>query len=101
MANKRLAAEKTIKSKKQKKREREEAARQLSDDEDEGSVKSSGGADKNLPMKTRARLQELGPRFTLKLKWLQEGVLDTEFGEYEWIMGKKNQMKKEKKKFYI
>lgn len=98
LANKRLAAEKTVKSKKQKKREREEAARQLSDDEDEDSVKSNV---KTLPMKTRARLQELGPRFTLKLKWLQEGVLDTEFGEYEWIMGKKNQMKKEKKKFYL
>eukprot|EP01038_Epipyxis_sp_PR26KG_P004810 gene4810-6739_t len=35
--------------------------------------------------RTRAMLQELGPRFTLKLKWLQEGVFDAEFGEYEWI----------------
>jgi ribosome production factor 1 len=35
--------------------------------------------------KLRARLQELGPRFTLKMKYLQEGVFDTQFGEYEWI----------------
>lgn len=35
--------------------------------------------------KTRAKLQELGPRFTLKLRWLQEGIFDGPFGEYEWI----------------
>ena len=35
--------------------------------------------------KVRARLQELGPRFTLKLKWLQEGTFDSESGEYEWV----------------
>jgi len=32
----------------------------------------------------KARLQELGPRFTLKLKWLQHGTFDTKQGEYEW-----------------
>jgi len=31
-----------------------------------------------------ARLQELGPRFTLKLKSLQFGTFDTQHGEYEW-----------------
>ena len=31
-----------------------------------------------------ARLQELGPRFTLKLKSLQLGTFDTQHGEYEW-----------------
>lgn len=35
--------------------------------------------------KVRARLQELGPRFTLKMKYLQQGVFDTAFGEYEWV----------------
>jgi ribosome production factor 1 len=30
-------------------------------------------------------LQELGPRFTLKLQALQKGTFDTQFGEYEWI----------------
>ncbi|KAF2347505.1 Anticodon-binding [Trinorchestia longiramus] len=27
-------------------------------------------------------LRELGPRFTLKLMWLQEGVME---GDYEWV----------------
>ena len=31
-----------------------------------------------------ARLQELGPRVTLKLKGLQLGTFDTQHGEYEW-----------------
>ena len=31
-----------------------------------------------------ARLQELGPRFTLRLKSLQIGTFDTQHGEYEW-----------------
>ena len=30
-------------------------------------------------------LQELGPRFTLKLRSLQFGAFDPKFGEYEWI----------------
>lgn len=41
--------------------------------------------------KTRAKLQELGPRFTLKMKWLQEGSFDTEFGEFEWMQKRKLQ----------
>ena len=32
----------------------------------------------------KVRLQELGPRFTLKLKSLQLGTFDTQHGEYEW-----------------
>jgi ribosome production factor 1 len=32
----------------------------------------------------KATLQELGPRFTLKLKSLQLGTFDTQHGEYEW-----------------
>ena len=38
-----------------------------------------------LKDRVKARLQELGPRFTLKLRWLQEGTFDPQFGEYEWI----------------
>lgn len=49
--------------------------------------------------KVRARLQELGPRLTLKLKWLQEGMFNTQFGEYEWIH-KRGQMTN-KKKFHL
>ncbi|RMC08531.1 hypothetical protein DUI87_14777 [Hirundo rustica rustica] len=30
-------------------------------------------------------IQELGPRFTLKLRSLQKGTFDSKFGEYEWI----------------
>ena len=30
-------------------------------------------------------LQEIGPRFTLKLRSLQKGTFDSKFGEYEWI----------------
>lgn len=31
-----------------------------------------------------ARIQELGPQFTLKLKSLQKGTFDSAHGEYEW-----------------
>lgn len=53
---------------------------------------------KKEPVKTR--LQELGPRFTLKLKWLQEGTFDTEFGEYEWIH-KRKEMDSTRRKFHL
>jgi hypothetical protein len=33
----------------------------------------------------RCDLQELGPRFTLKMKWLQKGTFSTKDGDYEWI----------------
>jgi ribosome production factor 1 len=33
----------------------------------------------------KTKLQELGPRFTLKLRWLQQGTFDTLHGEYEWL----------------
>ena len=33
----------------------------------------------------KAGLQELGPRFTLKLSSLQRGSFDSKFGEYEWV----------------
>lgn len=32
-----------------------------------------------------ARLQECGPRFTLKLLSLQHGTFDSKYGEYEWV----------------
>ncbi|TQD85828.1 hypothetical protein C1H46_028607 [Malus baccata] len=35
--------------------------------------------------KVIARLQECGPRFTLKLISLQHGTFDTKGGEYEWV----------------
>jgi len=50
--------------------------------------------------KTRARLQELGPRFTLKLRWLQEGTFDTQFGEYEWFH-KRKEMDTTRRRFHL
>ncbi|KIH56542.1 brix domain protein, partial [Ancylostoma duodenale] len=34
----------------------------------------------------KAALLELGPRFTLRLKWLQKGTFDTKWGEFEWVL---------------
>lgn len=50
--------------------------------------------------KTKARLQELGPRFTLKMRWLQEGTFDTKFGEYEWCH-KRKEMDVSRRKFHL
>jgi rRNA maturation protein Rpf1 len=80
--------------KEMKRREKEE-------EDDDDDVQEKEEKEAGIPMKTRARLQELGPRFTLKLKWLQEGLLDTQFGEYEWIQGKRNQMKRSRRKFFL
>ncbi|KAJ2665337.1 Ribosome production factor 1 [Coemansia sp. RSA 1200] len=33
----------------------------------------------------RVDLQEIGPRFTLRLRWLQKGLYDPTNGEYEWM----------------
>ncbi|XP_068676384.1 ribosome production factor 1-like [Montipora foliosa] len=45
-------------------------------------------------------LQELGPRFTLKLRSLQRGTFDSKFGEYEWIH-KRKEMDTSRKKFFL
>eukprot|EP01120_Amphizonella_sp_Union-15-10_P009970 TRINITY_DN389_c0_g1_i1.p1 TRINITY_DN389_c0_g1~~TRINITY_DN389_c0_g1_i1.p1 ORF type:complete len:325 (-),score=48.02 TRINITY_DN389_c0_g1_i1:160-1134(-) len=36
------------------------------------------------------RLQEMGPRFTLKLRSLQHGTFDSKYGEFEWLPKKEN-----------
>ena len=48
----------------------------------------------------KARLQEIGPRMTLKLRWLQEGTFDSQFGEYEWIH-KRKEMDTTRRKFHL
>jgi ribosome production factor 1 len=48
----------------------------------------------------KARLQEIGPRFTLKMRWLQQGTFDTKFGEYEWIH-KQHQLDTSRRKFHL
>lgn len=41
----------------------------------------------------RAKLRELGPRFTLKLISLQQGTFDSKRGDYEWIIaGRRHQI---------
>jgi len=48
----------------------------------------------------RVGLQELGPRFTLKLRSLQKGTFDSKFGEYEWVM-KRGEMDTSRRKFFL
>eukprot|EP00762_Andalucia_godoyi_P004646 ANDGO_03562.mRNA.1 Brix domain-containing protein F44G4.1 len=52
-------------------------------EEDSQGVKEHGVA-------AKVRLQELGPRLTLKLVSIQEGTFDTESGEYEYVRKKKD-----------
>lgn len=47
----------------------------------EGEGKKGGGKDPAV----QCRLQELGPRFTLKLQSLQKGTFDSKQGEFEWV----------------
>jgi ribosome production factor 1 len=48
--------------------------------------------------KQKVDLQEIGPRFCLKLKWLQKGTFDPKGGEYEY---KFVQNKEERKTFVL
>jgi ribosome production factor 1 len=54
----------------------------------------------NTEIPVKAKLQELGPRFTLKLRWLQEGTFDTQFGEYEFFH-KRKEMDTSRRKFHL
>ncbi|URE25127.1 Brix [Musa troglodytarum] len=48
--------------------------------------KDKAAKSKNVPQeKVIVRLQECGPRFTLKLRNLQHGTFDSKGGEYEWL----------------
>lgn len=47
----------------------------------------------------RVALQEIGPRFTLKLQWLQKGTYDTKQGEFEWI--RKPELETSRRKFFL
>jgi ribosome production factor 1 len=49
----------------------------------------------------KVALQELGPRFTLKLKSIQRGTFDALFGEYEWMHKPKHKMDTERTKFFL
>jgi len=47
----------------------------------------------------QARLQELGPRFTLKLESLQAGTFDSKGGEFEWVA--KPELDVSRRKFHL
>ncbi|XVF80353.1 hypothetical protein PTKIN_Ptkin15bG0063000 [Pterospermum kingtungense] len=49
--------------------------------------------------KVVARLQECGPRFTLKLVSLQHGTFNTKGGEYEWVH--KPEMDTSRRRFFL
>ncbi|KAL2575411.1 hypothetical protein AAZV13_16G014200 [Glycine max] len=62
--------------------------------------KDKEGKSENVPeQKTIARLQECGPRFTLKLISLQHGTFDTKGGEYEWVH--KPEMDTSRRRFFL
>lgn len=44
-------------------------------------------------------MQELGPRFTLKMKWLQRGTFDRQNGDYEWKF--KPEMETSRRRFFL
>ncbi|KAF6265572.1 anticodon-binding protein [Scenedesmus sp. NREL 46B-D3] len=46
-----------------------------------------------------ARMQELGPRFTLKLQSLQKGTFDSKHGEFEWVH--KKEMDTSRRRFHL
>jgi len=83
--------------KKTKKEVGTKKAKQKGDDVDPG---TAGGDGSSIKDDVGARLQELGPRFTLKLRWLQEGTFDTKFGEYEWYH-KRKEMDTTRRKFHL
>ena len=49
--------------------------------------------------KDRVGLQELGPRFTLKLQWLQQGLFDADAGEFEYKH--KTEMDTSRRRFFL
>eukprot|EP01001_Neometanema_parovale_P007083 NODE_3404_length_1225_cov_125.700544_g3230_i0.p1 GENE.NODE_3404_length_1225_cov_125.700544_g3230_i0~~NODE_3404_length_1225_cov_125.700544_g3230_i0.p1 ORF type:complete len:372 (+),score=64.20 NODE_3404_length_1225_cov_125.700544_g3230_i0:59-1117(+) len=50
---------------------------------------------------SKVRIQELGPRFTLRLRGLQHGLFDTRFGEWEWAYHKKEMGGKDRRMFNL
>lgn len=59
-----------------------------------------GPGEKEKSRRVIARLQELGPRFTLKLLSLQKGTFDSKGGEYEWVHNHKA-MDTSRRRFFL
>ncbi|XP_048328199.2 uncharacterized protein LOC107403898 isoform X1 [Ziziphus jujuba] len=67
---------------------------------DSKSKKTKDVTDENISQeKVIARLQECGPRFTLKLISLQHGTFDSKGGEYEWVH--KPEMDTSRRRFFL
>lgn len=49
----------------------------------------------------RAKLRELGPRFTLKLRSLQEGTFDSKCGDYDWMVTNKRHAMEGRRRFFL
>jgi ribosome production factor 1 len=47
----------------------------------------------------KADLQEIGPRFTLKLKWLQKGTFDRKHGQLDWEY--KPELETSRRRFFL
>ncbi|XP_045111574.1 probable ribosome production factor 1 [Portunus trituberculatus] len=45
----------------------------------------------------KVKLRELGPRFTLRLQWIQQGAFD---GDYEWAL-KRHEMETSRRRFFL
>ena len=48
---------------------------------------------------TNVNLQEIGPRFTMRLLYVQKGLFDPQKGDYEWVY--KDKMGVKRRKFYL
>lgn len=70
--------------------------------EADGTKAADGTKTESIPKyAVKTRLQELGPRFTLKLRWLQAGGLcDGAVSEYEWYH-KRHEMDTSRRKFHL
>ncbi|XP_065859981.1 uncharacterized protein [Euphorbia lathyris] len=69
------------------------------DSSSKGKKTKDGKAEKITKEKVIARLQECGPRFTLKLITLQHGTFDTKGAEYEWVH--KPEMDTSRRRFFL
>ncbi|XP_045789742.1 ribosome production factor 1 [Trifolium pratense] len=67
--------------------------------ESKGKKDEDGKSEKVPDHKIIARLQECGPRFTLKLVSLQHGTFDSKGGEYEWVH--KPEMDTSRRRFFL
>lgn len=67
---------------------------------DSKSKNTKDGKGEKIPKeRVTARLQECGPRFTLKLVSLQHGTFDTRGGEFEWVH--KPEMDTSRRRFFL